>query len=341
MYCHIVLVDSKCAPIVRSIAEYTGRTLRTRAPDAALHANQFQLPRRAHYPPVTLSASICDTLVAELLLLLLRVSALTLPSASASASNSNSTCQSSQSQPEAIPKVANVTPTSSSSVSSSASAEQKPSTNTQPKRPFGEPLAALIFTGLEAAARFLREEGPPTAPDRSAELDLMLFAVACVTFLDDRLRLGALVRHEKLGVGVVTRILLNGRISVTYAKANQSAGDAGAPVAPGTQHTAQQQQTHAPHTEVDAAALVLRAEPGVQPQAASTASAAVAVQVVGGDTKRAMLRLLVESDAERLVRLVQDHCLPLVLSAPLLRRLNAAHAQPTSPLNVMKVRVRD
>lgn len=343
MYCHIVLVDSKCAPIVRSIGEYTGRTLRTRAPDAALHANQFQLPRRAHYPPVTLSASICDTLVAELLLLLLRVSALTLPSASASASNSNSTCQSSQSQPEAIPKVANVTPTSSSSVSSSASAEQKPSTNTQPKRPFGEPLAALIFTGLEAAARFLREEGPPPAPERSAELDLMLFAVACVTFLDDRLRLGALVRHEKLGVGVVTRILLNGRISVTYAKANQSPGGAGAPVAPGTQHTAQQQQQQQQqtHTEVDAAALVLRAEPGVQPQAASTASAAVAVEVVGGDTKRAMLRLLVESDAERLVRLVQDHCLPLVLSAPLLRRLNAAHAQPTSPLNVVKVRVRD
>ena len=307
--------------------------LRTRSPDAALHANQFQLPRRAHYPPVALSASLSDTLVAELLLLLRRVSALVLPSTSARPASNSQTAQ-----PQAV--AASTLPKSNSLQQQNAASEQSASSaQSQSRRPFAEALAALIFTGLEGATQLLRDENPLLSGDGSApELDLMLFAVACVTFVDDRLRLGALVRHEKLGVGVVTRVLLNGRISVTYLSQSATEGLSSAPaltsaspsVAAAATATSSNNQT-APQVDT----LVLRAEPAAQASTCATS----ALAVVAGDTKRALLRLLAESDAERFVRLVQDHCLPLVLSAPLLRNLTAT--QPTSPLNVAKVRSLD
>ena len=333
----LINADSRCPLIVRSLAEYTGLMLRTRSPDAALHANQFQLPRRAHYPPVALSASLSDTLVAELLLLLRRVSALVLPSASARPTSNTQTAQ-----PEAV--ATGTVPKANSLQQQNAASEQSASSpQSQSRRPFAEALAALIFTGLEGATQLLRDENPSLPGDgTSPELDLMLFAVACVTFVDDRLRLGALVRHEKLGVGVVTRVFLNGRISVTYlsptATEGLSSASAPASASPSVAAAAttsivpaaqQYNQTAPQQPQVDT--LVLRAEPAAQASTCATS----ALAVVGADTKRALLRLLAGLDAERFVRLVQDHCLPLVLSAPLLR--NLISTQPTSPLNVAKV----
>ena len=305
--------------------------LRTRSPDAALHANQFQLPRRAHYPPVALSASLSDTLVAELLLLLRRVSALVLPSTSARPASNSQTAQ-----PQAV--AASTLPKSNSLQQQNAASEQSASSaQSQSRRPFAEALAALIFTGLEGATQLLRDENPLLSGDGSApELDLMLFAVACVTFVDDRLRLGALVRHEKLGVGVVTRVLLNGRISVTYLSQSATEGLSSAPALTSASPSVAAAATSSSNqTAPQVDTLVLRAEPAAQASTCATS----ALAVVAGDTKRALLRLLAESDAERFVRLVQDHCLPLVLSAPLLRNLTAT--QPTSPLNVAKVRSLD